>query len=138
MATGLNYLFDIDPGITTQVILIVVISIVATISAVSGVGNGIRIISEWNIWLSVVLLAYFLFGGPFKWHDGLLRHLGGRLSLERNPDGFPDLQRCRRFRLARRLDHLLPGAGGSRGRRSWACSSPASAGAGPSANSCWE
>ena len=70
MATGLNYLFDIDPGITTQVILIVVISIVATISAVSGVGNGIRIISEWNIWLSVVLLAYFLFGGPFKWLMG--------------------------------------------------------------------
>ena len=67
MATGLNYLFGVDPGTTTQVILIVVISIVATFSAVSGVGNGIRIISEWNIWLSVVLLAYFLFGGPFQW-----------------------------------------------------------------------
>ena len=36
MATGLN-------------VLIVVISIVATLSAVSGVGNSIRIISEWNI-----------------------------------------------------------------------------------------
>ena len=54
MATGLNFLFGIDPGITTQIILIAVISVVATLSAVSGVGNGIRIISEWNIWLSVV------------------------------------------------------------------------------------
>ena len=36
----------------------------------SGVGNGIRIISEWNIWLSLVLLAFFLFGGPFKWLMG--------------------------------------------------------------------
>ena len=70
MATGLNVLFGVDPGIITQVILIVVISIIATISAVSGVGNGIRIISEWNIWLSVVLLAFFLFFGPFQWLMG--------------------------------------------------------------------
>lgn len=67
MATGLNVLFGIDPGVTTQIILIVVISIVATLSAVSGVGNGIRIISEWNIWLSVILLAAFIIFGPFKW-----------------------------------------------------------------------
>ncbi len=70
MATGMNVLFGVDPGIATQLVLIVVISIVATISAVSGVGNGIRIISEWNIWLSVVLLAFFLFFGPFKWLMG--------------------------------------------------------------------
>ena len=70
MATGLNVLFGVDPGITTQILLIVGISIVATFSAVTGVGNGIRIISEWNIWLSLVLLAFFLFGGPFKWLMG--------------------------------------------------------------------
>ena len=67
MATGLNVLFGIDPGVVTQIILIVVISLIATISAVSGVGNGIRIISEWNIWLSVVLLLAFMLFGPFKW-----------------------------------------------------------------------
>ncbi|MEM9223786.1 MAG: BCCT family transporter [Pseudomonadota bacterium] len=67
MATGLNVLFGVDPGITTQLILIAVISVIATFSAVSGVGNGIRIISEWNIWLSVLLLAFFLFAGPTKW-----------------------------------------------------------------------
>ena len=70
MATGLNVLFGVDPGLTTQILLILVISIVATFSAVSGVGNGIRIISEWNIWLSLILLAFFLFGGPFKWLMG--------------------------------------------------------------------
>ena len=70
MATGMNVLFGLDPGIATQIVLIVVISIIATLSAVSGVGNGIRIISEWNIWLSVVLLAFFLFFGPFKWLMG--------------------------------------------------------------------
>ncbi len=70
MATGMNVLFGVDPGVATQLVLIVIISIVATLSAVSGVGNGIRIISEWNIWLSVVLLAFFLFFGPFKWLMG--------------------------------------------------------------------
>lgn len=70
MATGLNYLFGIDPGLTTQLVLILVISVVATLSAVSGVGNGIRIISEWNIYLSIALLAFFLFGGPFQWLMG--------------------------------------------------------------------
>lgn len=67
MATGLHNLFGIDPGITTQLVLILVISIVATLSAVSGVGKGIRIISEWNIWLSVILLSAFIILGPFQW-----------------------------------------------------------------------
>jgi choline/glycine/proline betaine transport protein len=70
MATGLNVLFGVDPGTVTQVILIAIISAIATLSAVSGVGNGIRIISEWNIWLSIALLAYFLFGGPTQWIMG--------------------------------------------------------------------
>jgi choline/glycine/proline betaine transport protein len=65
MATGLNVLFGVDPGVPTQLVLILVISLIATASAVSGVGNGIRIISEWNIWLSIVLLAAFIVIGPF-------------------------------------------------------------------------
>jgi len=65
MATGLNVLFGIDPGVPTQLVLILVISVIGTASAVSGVGNGIRIISEWNIWLSIVLLAAFVVIGPF-------------------------------------------------------------------------
>ncbi len=88
MATGLNYLFGIDPGVMTQVILIVIISIVATLSAVSGVGNGIRIISEWNIYLSVVLLAFFLFGGPFKWLMGFFVTTVGDYLWNVIPMGF--------------------------------------------------
>ena len=88
MAAGLNHLFGVDPGTTTQVILIVVISIVATLSAVSGVGKGIRIISEWNIWLSVVLLAYFLFGGPAKWLMGFFVTTVGDYLWNVIPMGF--------------------------------------------------
>ncbi len=88
MATGLNVLFGIDPGVTTQIILIAIISVVATLSAVSGVGNGIRIISEWNIWLSIVLLAFFLFGGPTKWLLGFFVTTTGDYLWNVIPMGF--------------------------------------------------
>lgn len=88
MAAGLNFLFGVDPGTTTQVILIAVISVVATLSAVSGVGRGIRIISEWNIWLSIVLLAYFLFGGPFQWLMGFFITTAGDYLWNVIPMGF--------------------------------------------------
>ena len=88
MATGLNVLFGIDAGITTQIVLIAGISVVATLSAVSGVGNGIRIISEWNIYLSIVLLAYFLFGGPFQWLMGFFVTTVGDYLWNVIPMGF--------------------------------------------------
>ncbi|NND49745.1 MAG: BCCT family transporter [Rhizobiales bacterium] len=88
MAVGLNHLFGIDPGITTQIILIAGISVVATLSAVSGVGNGIRIISEWNIWLSVLLLAFFLFGGPTNWLLGFFVTSVGDYLWNAIPMGF--------------------------------------------------
>ena len=88
MAAGLHHLFGIDAGTLTQVILIAAISVVATLSAVSGVGKGIRIISEWNIWLSVVLLAFFLFGGPTKWLLGFFVTTAGDYLWNVIPMGF--------------------------------------------------
>ena len=70
MAARLNVLFGIDPGTVTQIILIAIISGVATMSAVSSVGNGIQIISEWNIYLSIVLVAFFLLAVPTEWLMG--------------------------------------------------------------------
>ncbi|MBE8158092.1 MAG: BCCT family transporter, partial [Betaproteobacteria bacterium] len=88
MSTGLNHLFGIDAGLTTQIILIAAISVVATMSAVSGVGNGIRIISEWNIYLSIVLLAYFMFAGPFGWLMGFFVTTFGDYLWNVIPMGF--------------------------------------------------
>ena len=88
MAIGLNHLFGIDPGTMTKVILIAVISAIATLSAVSGVGKGIRIISEWNIWLSIVLLAFFLFGGPANWLLGFFVTTVGDYLWNVIPMGF--------------------------------------------------
>ncbi len=88
MAAGLEVLFGLDPGIVTQIALIVVISIVATLSAVSGVGRGIRIISEWNIYISVVLLGFFLFFGPFEWLMGFFVTTVGAYLWNVVPMGF--------------------------------------------------
>ncbi|WP_084645018.1 BCCT family transporter [Oceanobacter kriegii] len=67
MAVGLERLAGFDPGLTTQLTLIFLISVVSILSALSGVGKGIKIISQWNIVVSALVLAFFLFAGPTEW-----------------------------------------------------------------------
>ncbi|MEZ9526127.1 BCCT family transporter [Enterovibrio norvegicus] len=64
MNAGLNYLFGVEVSTTTQMVLIVVISIIATFSVITGVNKGIRILSELNMQLTVVMLAFFIILGP--------------------------------------------------------------------------
>ncbi|BBU87188.1 choline transporter [Escherichia coli] len=54
---GLNHLFGVPINETVQVILIVVITGLATISVVSGLDKGIRILSELNLGLALLLLV---------------------------------------------------------------------------------
>ncbi len=61
---GLNYLFDISVSTTVQIFLIVIITLLATGSVVSGLDKGIRRISELNLVLAVVLLVFVLVTGP--------------------------------------------------------------------------
>lgn len=61
---GLHYMFGLPIGTTTQVFIILVVSVVATLSAVSGVGKGIKILSELNMWLSILLISIFVLAGP--------------------------------------------------------------------------
>jgi choline/glycine/proline betaine transport protein len=68
---GFERLFGFELSITNQLILIAVITVVGTLSAVSGVGRGVRILSELNIWLSLLLLLLFLFMGPTGYLLGL-------------------------------------------------------------------
>ena len=88
MAAGFDVLFGLDPGLITQIGLIAAISVVATLSAVSGVGRGIRIISEWNIYLSILLLGFFLVFGPFEWLMGFLVTSAGDYLWNLVPLGF--------------------------------------------------
>uniref|UniRef100_UPI0035945B77 BCCT family transporter n=1 Tax=Acetobacterium malicum TaxID=52692 RepID=UPI0035945B77 len=61
---GLATLFDIPNNINVQIIIIIVISILFLISSLSGLDRGIKILSNTNIVLAVVLMLFVLFTGP--------------------------------------------------------------------------
>lgn len=62
--TGINHLFPaFDISTSSQVILIAVITLLATISVVSGLDKGVKILSELNLGLAMVLLLFVLLAG---------------------------------------------------------------------------
>ncbi|OCX65833.1 BCCT transporter [Thioclava sp. SK-1] len=61
---GLNAVFGIPIGITTQVILIACITAVALISVLRGLEGGVQKLSEINMVLALALLLFVLFTGP--------------------------------------------------------------------------
>ncbi len=62
--SGLNYLFDVPVNETTQVILIVVITAMATLSVATGLNGGLRRLSELNLVLAFILLVLVGVLGP--------------------------------------------------------------------------
>ncbi|PVY76374.1 choline/glycine/proline betaine transport protein [Tamilnaduibacter salinus] len=60
---GLSYMFGIPENTATQSVLAVLIVCFSAISAVTGVDKGIRRLSEFNILLAIVLMAFVLFAG---------------------------------------------------------------------------
>jgi len=64
IASGLNHVFGLADGITTQIIIIAIITMIATASVVLGVDKGVKVLSEWNMRIAVVLLILALILGP--------------------------------------------------------------------------
>ncbi|NYT21981.1 choline BCCT transporter BetT [Alcaligenaceae bacterium] len=62
--TGLNYLFGIPVGVSVQVLLIILACGLATISAASGLNKGIKILSELNMILAILLMLFVMLVGP--------------------------------------------------------------------------
>lgn len=62
--SGLHHLFDTPVNTSIQVVLIAVITMIATISVFSGLDRGVRRLSEFNIILAVGLLLFVLATGP--------------------------------------------------------------------------
>ncbi|UWR77711.1 BCCT family transporter [Phaeobacter inhibens] len=61
---GLNELFGVPIGSTTEVILISAITAVALISVVRGLDGGVKVLSELNMGLAFLLLIFVLLVGP--------------------------------------------------------------------------
>ncbi|PKV52328.1 glycine betaine transporter [Aquimarina sp. MAR_2010_214] len=57
---GLNHIFNEDFGLKGTIIVLILISILAFISVFRGVNKGIKIISTWNIYITIGLL-FFVF-----------------------------------------------------------------------------
>ncbi len=63
-ASGMNFLFGIDPGLQTQVILIAGITIMAIFSVVRGLDGGVKLLSNINISIAIALLVFVVVAGP--------------------------------------------------------------------------
>ena len=64
---GLHKVFGISTGVTTQFVIMIALSSLATFSVVRGIGTGMRRLSELNIILSIVLIIILMFVGPARY-----------------------------------------------------------------------
>lgn len=62
--SGLNYLLGIDFSVKIQVILIIIITFIATLSVVSGIDKGVKFLSELNIKIALIFMIAIFFLGP--------------------------------------------------------------------------
>lgn len=59
--SGLNYLFGWENSITTQILLIIFVSILASLSVFLGLDKGVKRLSELNLILALLLLCFVFF-----------------------------------------------------------------------------
>ena len=57
IASGLNYIFGIDSGLMTQITIIIIITLIATISVVTGLKKGVKLLSRLNLFVAVTFLV---------------------------------------------------------------------------------
>lgn len=61
---GLNALFGVPLGATTQVVLVIGITALALVSVVAGLDKGVKRLSEINMGLALLLLVFVILTGP--------------------------------------------------------------------------
>ena len=64
VAAGVEKLFGIPATSTTEVAVIVLITVIATASVLSGIDVGIKRLSQINIWIMIVLFSFVIVVGP--------------------------------------------------------------------------
>jgi len=63
-AAGLNYLFGVPLGTTTQIVLVIGITAIALVSVLAGLEAGVKRLSEINMVLAAILLLFVILVGP--------------------------------------------------------------------------
>lgn len=69
---GVSHIFGVDLGTTGLAAVMIVLIIGYTISAVSGLSKGIKWLSNINVWMAFLVLAFFLFAGPTRFLMNLM------------------------------------------------------------------
>lgn len=81
ISSGLAHLFGLSITPVSQIALITGITLLATFSVASGIDNGVRQLSEINLRLGALLLAFvFIFGPSVFILESYLQNLGGYLD----------------------------------------------------------
>lgn len=61
---GLSYLFEVPSSILIQTVIIIIVTVLFMISALTGLGKGIKILSNFNMVIALVLFLVVLAFGP--------------------------------------------------------------------------
>lgn len=61
---GLNYLFDVPVSVLVQIVLITLVTGMATVSVALGLDSGIKRVSQFNLVLALLLLIFVFIAGP--------------------------------------------------------------------------
>jgi len=62
-AGGMAFLFGVDPGLNTQIAIIIGVTSVAVISVVRGIHGGVRLLSNLNLFVAAALLLFAMIAG---------------------------------------------------------------------------
>lgn len=64
VSSGLNFLFGIEKGVNTQILIIIGITLLAVVSVVRGLEGGVKVLSKFNIILALLLVVFLIIVGP--------------------------------------------------------------------------
>jgi BCCT family betaine/carnitine transporter len=80
-SAGLNFLFGVPLGSTTQIVLVIIITAIALGSVLAGLDAGVKRLSEINMILALLLLVFVIAAGPtMAVLGGLANSLGAYLQ----------------------------------------------------------
>lgn len=93
--SGLNYLFNIPNSILSQIVIITIVTVIFIASALGSLDKGIKILSNINILISVVLLLMVIILGPTisifnVFSENLGNYLNNFLKISLKTNSFGD------------------------------------------------
>lgn len=64
VATGLNYLYGIPSSMVTFVVIVLITTVIFIMSSITGINKGIKWLSNINLTMAIILLAFIMTLGP--------------------------------------------------------------------------